>query len=427
MTMSHKKLLLFGQDGELQAVVGDARPDLRNKVGQYRVLASTPELLILRRRGAEGDGTPERVLMAGEIVERSTVLEVINVIVASRWAGTLHVFGDRANRSLGFDRGVLRHATSDHPDDRLDKVLFRIGALSPAQAEALYRDAGPDERFGQVLVAQGLADRRQLFRYLEKQMEQILLEAVLEEDGGYLFLVADEHDGSSALDRTPTATAHIPLEQLLFAAAERLDRMKVFRQLVPGDDVRPVVVPGMDLSVLTSRARLVAGHCDGERSVREIAGETRLGRYETLAALYELVRTGRVEAREPERSAEGLAEELVRPFNASLERIYASLDGRDQAEARREVRDWVAAGGGDDGAGSSADDGMLAHALGGDGLLRADALVAHLAGGDRRRRRDEVEGALHELVAFALVAASTRLPRAAERELADGVHRLLGH
>lgn len=420
--MSGRKLLLFGQDGELQAVVGDARADLRRQVGHYRVLASTAELLILRRRGEESGGARDRVLMAGEIVERSTVLEVINVIVASRWAGTLHVFGDRANRSLGFDRGVLRHASSDHPDDRLDKVLFRIGALSPAEAEALYRDTGPDQRFGQVLVSQGKADRKQLFHYLEKQMEQILLEAVLEEEGGYLFLVADEQGASSPLDRAPTATAHIPLEQLLFAAAERLDRMKVFRRLVPGDDVRPVVVPGMDLSVLTSRARLVAGHCDGERSVREIAGETRLGRYETLAALYELVRSGRVEVQEPKRSAERLAEELVAPFNASLEQIFGSLDGDDQAAARREVREWVDGGG--DG-GESAGDGLLPEALGGDGLIRADALVPRLDGTDRRRRRDEVEGALHELVAFALVAASTRLPRAEERALADKVHRLL--
>lgn len=421
--MSNKKLLLFGQDGELQAVVGDARPDLRRQVGHYRVLASTEELLILRRRGEGGDGTAERVLMAGEIVERSTILEVINVIVASRWAGTLHVFGDRANRSLGFDRGVLRHASSDHPDDRLDKVLFRIGALSPAQAEALYRDTGPDERFGQVLVSQGLADRKQLFHYLEQQMEQILLEAVLEEEGGYLFLVADEHGGSSPLDRAPTATAHIPLEQLLFAAAERLDRLKIFRKLVPADDARPVVVPGMDLSVLTSRARLVAGHCDGERSVREIAGETRLGRYETLAALYELVRSGRVEVEEPRPTAAGLADEVVKPFNASLECIYAALDGNDQAAARHEVREWVDTGEN----GDAPHDGLLLDALGGDGLIRADALVAHLNGADRRRRRDDVEGALHELVAFALVAASTRLPRAAERQLAETVHRLLRH
>lgn len=421
--MSNKKLLLFGQDGELQAVVGDARPDLRRQAGHYRVLASTEELLILRRHGEGGDGAAERVLMAGEIVERSTVLEVINVIVASRWAGTLHVFGDRANRSLGFDRGVLRHASSDHPDDRLDKVLFRIGALSPAQAEALYRDTGPDERFGQVLVSQGLADRKQLFHYLEKQMEQILLEAVLEEEGGYLFLVADEHGGTSPLDRAPTATAHIPMEQLLFGAAERLDRLKIFRKLVPGDDARPVVVPGMDLSVLTSRARLVAGHCDGERSVREIAGETRLGRYETLAALYELVRSGRVEVEEPRPSAEGLAEEVVKPFNASLERIYAALNGSDQAAARDEVRDWVDAG--EDG--EAPHDGLLLDALGGDGLIRSGALVAHLEGADRRRRRDDVEGALHELVAFALVAASTRLPRAEERRLAETVHRLLRH
>lgn len=407
--MSAKKLLLFGQDGELQAVVGDARADLRRQVGSYRVLASTPELLILRRQGEDTTEPAKRVLMAGEIVERSTVLEVVNVIVASRWAGTLHVFGPHANRSLGFDRGVLRHASSDHPDDRLDKVLFRIGVLSPAEAESLYRDAGPDERFGQVLVSQGLADRSQLFGYLEKQMEQILLEAVLEEDGGYLFLVAD---GAGV---APTATAHIPLEQLLFDAAERVDRMAEFRRLIPDDRARPAVTAAADLSGLPSRQRLVAGHCDGERTVRQIAGETRLGRFETLAALHDLVRSGHVEIQGALHTPEAVARDLVERFNAALEEIYGALSGSEQGAARREVRDWV----------NGDTEGLLREALGGDGLVRADAMVPHLAGSDRRRQVDAAEGALHELVAFALVAASTRLPRREERELARRVHGLL--
>ena len=409
--MSRKKLLLFGQEGELRAVVGDVRPDLRSQAGNYRILASTPELLILRRQTGDGEPAPDRVLMAGEIVERSTVLELINVIAASRWTGTLHVFGEHANRALGFDRGVLRHASSDHPDDRFDKVLFRLGALSPAQAEALYRDAGPEERFGTALVSQGLADREQLFHYLGKQMEQILLEAVIEERGGYLFLVA-EH-GKEA----PSAIAHIPLEQLLFAAAERLDRMEELRRFVPDEEARPVVLADAGLATLASRARLVAGHCDGERSVREIAGETRLGRFETLVALAELVRSEVVELRPPSECPERRAAELAAPFNASLEEIYRMLSGRELAAARQEVRRWIE---------GSEHQELLDGAVGGDGLLRPEELVEHLGGADPRRRTSELAGALHELVAFALVAASTRLPRDDERRLSSRVGEHLG-
>jgi hypothetical protein len=410
--MCAKKLLLFGDGGELQAVVGDARADLRRQAGHYRILASTSELLILRRQRENGDDAeqPERVLMAGEIVERSTVLEVINVIVASRWAGTLHVFGDRANRALGFDRGVLRHASSDHPDDRLDKVLFRIGALSPAQAEALYRDAGPDERFGQVLVSQGLADREQLFHYLEKQMEQILLESVLEERGGYLFLVADDAHNA------PTATAHIHLEQLLFIAAERLDRVAEIRRLIPDDACRPCAVANVDLGRISSHARLVMGHCDGERSVLEIASETRLGRFETLCALDGLVRARRVELLAPRRDAGDTVRRLVGPFNDSLDEIYGTLSGRELATARQEVRHWVESGEHRE---------LLDGALSGEGLIRAEPLAEQLAGIDPRRPLQEMEGALHELVSFTLVAASTRLPRNAERELSRRVHERL--
>jgi hypothetical protein len=68
---------------------------------------------------------------------------------------------------------------------------------------------------------------------------------------------------------------------------------------------------------------------------------------------------------------------------------------------------------------------LLDGALTGAGLVRPETLASRLAGGDPRRPLEEMEGALHELVAFALVAASTRLPRSAERDLSRRVHERL--
>ena len=201
-----KPKLVRLDDGLGRPRAADGRDGRGARDDRYRVMLDGDELVILYRdpEGA-GEGEAGRVLMAGEIVGPSTVLEVINVIASSRWQGTLKILAADAHRVLGFARGVLRHARSDHPEDRLDKVLTRGGVLRPAQVEAAMREIRPDQRLGEVLVERGLIGRQELFAHLEKQMEEILLAAVLEEQGAYLFTLSDE------AEPPPSATVYIPV------------------------------------------------------------------------------------------------------------------------------------------------------------------------------------------------------------------------
>jgi hypothetical protein len=114
-----KHLLFADPSGELKAFVGEPRPGLRQLAGCYRIAVETPDLLILHREDrSDLEHTEGEVLMAGQIVAASTVLEVVSTIVASRWIGTLHVYGSDSQRRLGFYKGMLRHAESDMPRPR---------------------------------------------------------------------------------------------------------------------------------------------------------------------------------------------------------------------------------------------------------------------------------------------------------------------
>lgn len=378
---------------------------------RYRVVVETRDLLLLRRIGGEDDGVRERALMAGEILDGTTILEVINLIASSRWVGTLHVRGPDSRRSLGFYRGGLRYARSDHPEDRLDKILFRIGMLNPAQVEEAMRDIRPDQRFGELLVERGFLERRQLFGALRRQMEQTLLSTVLVEHGSYLFSVSEDDE------TPPEASAHLPLQQLLLDAAERVDRLASFRRLVPDLNTRPTVEPGVEVTHLDRRARLVLGYADGERSIEEIASETWLGRFETVATVYELVRNGKVRLRPPERSPQGSAQALVAPFNTSLNDIYRTAEQHDEADrVRREIAMWAE---------EETDLDLPEKALDGDGLFRVEAIADVLCTADTPHQREAIAQALHQAVSFALFSASLGLPRQEERELARRVHRRL--
>jgi hypothetical protein len=369
-------------------------------------------LLLVRR--IDGDSDPsarQRVLMAGEVVTPTTVMEIISMIASSRWIGSLHVTGEGSHRALGFHRGVLRHAHSDHPEDRLDKVLVRVGVFKPNQIETVMQDLRGERRLGELLVEKGLLEHRQLFGCLREQMAQIFLSTVLVERGGYAFCIPGRDEAP------PPAVAHIPLQQLLLDAAERVDRLASFRRLVPSLEMRPEVEAGVQVAHLDPRARLVVGYCDGDRTLREIASETWLGRFETVATVYDLVRTGRVRLRPPRRTSVDMARQLVEPFNATLQDVYSTLESHGGVGRLREDLDrWSKET-------PEAED--LVGVLDPEGLCRPEALAEKLIGGGTYHQLEALRHALHELTSFALFSASLRLPRETERSLSRRAqHRL---
>ncbi len=407
--MESKTLFLVDREGVPQGLVDDVESQLRENQGVYRVLSDLPDLLVLRRENdGNGDAAEGRVLMAGEILADTTVLDVVNVIVASRWNGTLHIHGLDAHRAFGFDRGVLRHATSDHPEDRLDKILFRIGALTPALAETVERGLKPHQRFGEVLVEKGLIDRKKLFEYLHSQVEEIFFSAALEHQGGYLFHVAEE--GTPP----PNMIVHLPAQQLLFNAAERVDRVREFQRLIPDQRMRPEVEPGVDLTRLRARSRVVLGYCDGKRSVREIASETWLGRFHTLRIIHTFLQKDQVRLLPPIRSTMEVALGLVAPCDRALREIFQALErGGDPARLHRELQERIS---------DSEYRDHLRGILREDGRLDSEKIYGWLASLEIRDREQLVEHTLHELTSFALFYASLTLPRGEERDLAKKVH-----
>lgn len=409
--MKSRTLILADTNGTPQGFVEDPDGRLRSDLGSYRLLSSMPDLLVLRHAD-DGDKRPaERVLMAGEILTSSTVLEVMNMIVASRWVGTLHVLGPDSHRTFGFDRAALRHATSDHPEDRLDKILFRIGVLTPAQAESVMRELKADQRFGEVLVDRGLIERGKLFEYLQKQMKEIFVSAVLEREGAYVFFVQAE--GAPA----PSVIAHIPVQQLLFAAAERLDQFKDCQRLIPDLRSRPELAPDVDLTRLRSKDRLVLSYCDGIRTLREIASETWLGRYETLRIVHGYLLKGHLRLLPPARTTEEVADSLAAPFDRALREIFEAVKRNGTlSHLRRDLQGKID---------ESEHQEHLRRIVSDKGDVDPEGITSWLASLEIRDRMELVGHTLHELASFALFNASLTLPRAEERELAEKVNQHL--
>jgi hypothetical protein len=402
-------LVIVEPDGSIRAAGRAADRRLRALAGRYRLVVEAAGLIILR--GERDDGGGPRVLMAGEIVSPTSLLEILNVIANASFRGEMHVLTPDAHRVLGIDQGALKHATSDHPDDRLGEVLYRNGILSKAQLDAILADVDPERRFGQLVVEKGLLTQEALFAQLQRQVEQIFFGAMLAREGRYVFL-QNEDSGLA-----PIHQVHLPIQQLLMEGVQRIDEMALFRERIPNDDWVPEPLPRMSAFSLDENMQTVFARCDGTRTIEDIARETGLGQFLTVKALYGLLQQGLIVLRPPKSADAAAVQRLVAQCNDILRDIFkavASYGGLDQTRTTLEA--WIM------GSGYSS---IFGEHVEEDGSIDGERVARALADIKVDNPMEGLHQALHELAAFALFAASTSLPRDQELALSRNVNSRL--
>jgi Domain of unknown function (DUF4388) len=402
-------VVLVEPDGTLRVSGRALEQRLRAHVGAYRLATDSSGLLVLAREG-RGESSA-RVLMAGELVSRTSLLELLSMVASASWRGEMHVSSDGVERVLAIDQGALKFATSTHDDDRLGQVLYRNGILTKAELDELIRIAAPDRRFGQLVVERGLIAQEQLYGQLQKQVEQIFFGALLARAGTYAFVQPDETADP------PAHPVHLPIQGLLMEGVQRIDEMALFRERIPHDDLVPDVVPRTSATSLEQNAQLVLAWADGRRTIEDIARETGLGGFLTVKALYALVQQGLIQLR-PKRSVDLLGvRRIVFQFNDILRDIFmavATYGGMDQTRTTLEA--WIVGSGYGPVFGEHIEE---------DGSLDADRVSRALAQIAVDNPIEGLHQALHELSAFALFAATTSLPRDQEVSLSRDVNSRL--
>ncbi|HEY8429753.1 MAG TPA: DUF4388 domain-containing protein [Sandaracinaceae bacterium] len=405
-------LVVIDTDGSLRVVGRAAERRLRDRAGRYRLVADAPGLIVLREDAQPGAGrVGTRIAMAGELLTRTSVLEVVNIVATFNWRGELHVFDGTAHRVLAVHQGAVKYALSDHPDDRLGQVLYRHGVISRAELDEILREIGPEKRIGQLLLERGLLTQEQLYGQLQKQVEQIFFAALLARSGHYVFSVPD--DGAEP----PVHTVHLPIQALLMEGVQRIDEMALFRERIPSDDLCPVVEPKATRLTLDENAQLVIAYADGTRTIEEIARESGLGLFMTIKAIYGMLQQGGVILKRPVALDADAVHRLVRAFNEILRDVFmavATYGGIDQTRSTLEA--WIA------GSGYSS---IFGEHIEEDGSIRPEVVVDALARTNADNPLEGLQQALHELAAFALFAATTALPRDQELALSRDVNSRL--
>ncbi len=404
--------VVVGPDGSLQASEREVRRRLKARSGEYELLTDTPSVIILRRSAAESAFETSRLIMAGEIVSRMSMLEVVNVIANANWRGELLVDGaDSSERALTFDQGVLKYCRSNQPDDLLGEVLYRAGVIDQATHTHILGLMTPERRFGELCLELGIVDQERLFRYLQQQAEQIFYGALLVSDGFYTFRTVDDDA------ETPAHTVHVPIQGLLMEGVQRIDEMALFRERIRSSELCPHRREGPPPHNLDDTALHVLELSDGRYSINDIARITGLGEFLTTKAVYHLLQKNAVELHASSTIDLDAVRRLVGDFNEVMRDIFmavATYGGVDNT--RNTLAAWIQGSGYAPFFGEEVDV---------DGSISVDAILASVDAIESDHPVEALHQALHELAAFALFSATTTLPRDQELVLARDVNRRL--
>jgi len=409
--------IVIGPDGSVRATTRALERTLRKSAGTYQLAVDTAGAMVLRRVLDEEEslpaGTP-RLRMAGEILSKMTMLEVINVIASAAWVGELRVESaiDGTTRTMLLDQGSIKYATSDHIDDRLGEVLFGQGIVDRKTLEGLLAEQSYDKRLGQLVVEKGILEQDQLFGVLTKQVEQIVYGSLLVADGMYSFCTVDESAPP------PSLTVHISVQGLLMEGVQRIDEMALFRERVPNSNMCPQLREDRPERKLDDNAQRVLALCDGARTIEDIARETALGEFLTTKSIYHLISAKQVELHQAASVDPEDVRKLVRAFNSVLRDIFmavATYGGIDRT--RKTLSAWI------QGSGYAP---YFGAEVAEDGAIDMELVVSAIGNAKTEHPTEALHQALHELVAFALFSATTALPRDQELILARDVNRRLG-
>lgn len=399
--------LVIRPDGSVDVAPGMLKGRLALRAGRYRLIEGDPKLLILERTDAATAGRA-RVLMSGEIVDNHTVLEIVNLISHSDWSGELRVLGETA-RALVIDRGALRGATTTVLGERLGEVMVSAGILDRGRLAECLRDQLSPQRLGEVAIERGYLTQEDLFAMLRLQAERIFRGALEVATGHYVFTLVDAETDASEM------TLHLPIQALLMESVQRIDEMSALRERIPSGDLCPQSLPAAARMSMQHSLIPIAIRADGAHTIQEIARELRMDEVDATKRVLQLLQIGAIELKQKQDLSVHLVEPLVRQINDVLCEIRDTVARhRGEEQMRWTFESWVR---------DTPLEKVFGQTLHATGEVSAEEVVRRLRASPTAQPIEELADAAHELISFAMFAASPTLPRDAERALSKWVNQ----
>ncbi len=296
----------------------------RRKERHFRLMPTPDHVIFMRFTGEDGRRDEEDgavVRMAGEITAPGALCDVIAFVAQAGWRGELTVRDGEHNRSVYIEGGNAVSARTDVEEERIGRIMYRFGAIDEVQHRAILdrcqaaaADSMP-QKYGEIGIEMGFVTQKQVYTYLAKQVDEVLLATMTVADGMYCFL-----DG---FDENMLTSRHsINLNGVLMDGVTRMDEMRYFRQRIPSADYVPEKVAGRPDP--GKEFLQVWGTIDGLTGVGELGRALGLGEFEVTKLLFQLVQSKHVTMQKPRLRGGPL--EVVDTANQVLREIHQEAD-----------------------------------------------------------------------------------------------------
>lgn len=267
--------------------------------------------------------------MNGEVPPRGflrnySLPKILITLNRSRTTGTLSVTAHGVSRKVFFQKGNAIFAASTYEEERLGEVLLKAGRINVRQYErAVVKMKATGRRLGAVLVELGYLDPRGLYWGVKYQVREIINSLFQLRDGRYEFEEGEVHPEVITLD---LSTANI-----IYEGISRVeDRTRIKTEMPEEDTVFIISSDPRSLfqSVqLSGEDRMMLSLLDGERTMKQVIGESGLKSFEALRSLYILWSIGMITDQFGQDMAALTLEEILKPVEDSREEFIARVNG----------------------------------------------------------------------------------------------------
>jgi hypothetical protein len=207
--------------------------------------------------------------------------------------GSLKVEGPTYQKALYFRGGRVLFGSSNDPRDQLGAILIEDGRITPEQLEDVNSKVGPGNPLAKVLAETGFVSQRELSDAARAKVERILSDVL-----GYTSGTFEFEDGV-----LPKGAVDLKLstERLVLTSVRRIsDRTFVLRHLEGLDVVlRPAASPSSLRSEVEAETGGLLAQLDGQATLKEARGRTRLDDFEAAKVACALLFLGAVERATP--------------------------------------------------------------------------------------------------------------------------------
>ena len=253
--------------------------------------------------------------------------DILLLLSNNHMTGNLRCLGSGATKTVEWENGDIVFARSTMPGDRLGAFLLAQKKITAAQLQAASPLVSRQDRLGKVLIKIGALTPSELWSAVQKQVMEIVYSLFHWDRGSYEFREGPPSKEKIALN--------ITVMNLIMEGTRRLDEWSRVKEKIQND--RVILAPVTSAEELARQVklsdfeRLVLGLVDGRRTVREIVALASRNEFETWQALNALLSAGVIRIQllvlDPAGAAGGAAATSTTEDDDDLERAIDRYGG----------------------------------------------------------------------------------------------------